>query len=87
MLGSHGIAWDGLGRQRIWPLLLDDLTENFPASSDTYRRRPESPQSNSISQEYSRFVLVDNFVEDFISDRGFGPADRGGAAVDKAGDG
>jgi hypothetical protein len=55
-----------LGRSKDLPLLLSDSTENFPASSDTYRRRSDSLQGNSISFEYSRFVLVDNIVELFL---------------------
>jgi hypothetical protein len=75
MMVHRGQAWDSMGRtgksKKIDPLLADS-TDNFPASSDTYRQVTDSPQANSISRKYSRFVPVDNFVE------GFGTLDRHG---------
>jgi hypothetical protein len=65
-----------VGTSKDLPPLLNDSTEFFPASSDTYRRRVESPQSNSGSQVYSRFVLMNVLAEDSVP--GLAAGERGG---------
>jgi hypothetical protein len=54
----------GVVRSKELAALLNDSTDNFPASSDTYRRRSDSPQELSVSRVYSCFVLVSNFVDE-----------------------
>ena len=68
MMVHRGCHWDNMGRDgksKTLTVLLEDFAEIFLASSDTYRRTPESPQAISNKRKYSRFVPVDNFVECF----------------------
>src|SRR5689334_13291458 len=65
-LDCHGLTWDSMGKlgsSKTFPALLRVVSEKLPFSSDTYRRLGDSPRGNSVSRKYSRFVLVDNFVE------------------------
>jgi hypothetical protein len=62
----HGQTWDsmgGLGTSKDLPSLTSESTDNFPASSDTYRRAADSPPGKSETVQPSCFVLVDNSVE------------------------
>jgi hypothetical protein len=68
-VGYHGKSWDVKG---IDPFL-DDSTENFPASSNTYLRGPDSPQGDSVTRKNSCFVPVDNFVERYSGDADMTP--------------
>ena len=59
----RGQRWDNMGgdgKSKTLAALLEDSTETFPASSDTYRRPPESPQAHFVRGFYSCFVLANN---------------------------
>jgi hypothetical protein len=51
-----------IGTSKDLPFPLDNSTENYPASSDTYRRPVESSQTNFATRKFSCFVLIGNVL-------------------------
>src|SRR3954470_3147562 len=65
----HGLTWDSMGKlgsSKTFPSLLGANLEKLVFSSGTYRRLTDSAYGNSVSRRYSRFVPVDNFVDNFV---------------------